>query len=246
MARAVIAARRLGRRYGGVQALRDLHLDVAAGEVVALLGANGSGKTTALRCLAGELVPTSGGVRIAGADPHVEPDGERARRALAFVSDTPVFYRELTVKEHVHLIAAAFDDLDGIDRAMDVLDELGVADKRDARPHELSSGQRQKVVLACAHARPFSALLLDEPVLRLDPASQQWLHDRLVDHARDGVAIVLTTHQPRFADGLADRVVQLADGVVVREQPYDEFLASGWGERIGDRADEHDDPDAEG
>src|SRR5690554_7244429 len=102
MARAVIAARRLGRRYGGVQALRDLHLDVAAGEVVALLGANGSGKTTALRCLAGELVPTSGGVRIAGADPHVEPDGERARRALAFVSDTPVFYRELTVEEHVH------------------------------------------------------------------------------------------------------------------------------------------------
>ena len=229
----VLEARGLVRRYGKIPALDGLNLALAPGGAVALLGANGSGKTTALRCMAGELVPSEGEVRVAGADPHAEPEGEAARRALAFVADTPVFYRELTVGEHVRLVAAAFDDSEGVDRAETLLAELGLASRLNARPHELSSGQRQKVMLACVHARRFQVLMLDEPVLRLDPGSQGWLRERLSAHARSGVAIVLATHQPRFAKGLADRVVCLDEGRVVADEPLATFLARGADHEIG-------------
>lgn len=229
----IVETQGLGRRYGDLVALDALDLSVAPGEVVALLGHNGSGKTTALRCIAGDLVPTAGRVRVVGADPHTEPDGERARRALAFVADTPVFYRDLTVAEHIALVAAAYDDPEGTARGMDVLAELGLEAKATARPHELSSGQRQKALLACVHARPFDALALDEPVLRLDPAAQRWLRGALQRHAVAGAAILLTTHQPRFAEGLADRAVCLVEGRVVSDEPFEEFLARGGDEQIG-------------
>lgn len=229
----VVVARGLARRYGEVTALEHLDVDLRAGEVLAVLGANGSGKTTALRCIAGDLVPTEGSIRVAGADPHVEPEGERARRALAFVPDTPVFYRDLTVEEHVRLVAAAFDDPEGVERGERVLSELGLWPKRRARGHELSSGQRQKALLACIHARPFSVLALDEPVLRLDPVAQAWLRGTLERLADDGVALLLTTHQPGFAEGLADRVLCLEDGRVVADEPFDQFFARGAAEAIG-------------
>lgn len=228
-----IAARGLTRYFGDQPALVDMDLDVAPGEAVALLGANGSGKTTALRCIAGQLTPSAGTVAVAGGDPGREPDGETVRRRLAFVPDTPVFYRELTVAEHLRLVAAAFDDADGADRGETVLGELGLTDRLSARPHELSSGQRQKVLLACTHARPFSILLLDEPVLRLDPGSQAWLHARLRAHRDAGTTVVLTTHQPAFATGLARRAVCLEDGRIVVDTDFDAFLDSGHAARIG-------------
>ena len=239
--RPAVVAVGLGRRYGDIAALEDLTLRVEPGEVVALLGANGSGKTTALRCMAGDLQPTAGEVRIFGADPHREQESETARRTLALVPDTPVFYRDLTVAEHVALVAAAHDDPEGVRRGERVLAELGLEGRRDARPAHLSSGQRQKALLACIAARPFDVLLLDEPVLRLDPASQAWLRERLAEHARDGVAVILTTHQPSFAAGLADRAVLLAEGRLALEQPFDEFLDSGGAARIGAGAAEPDD-----
>ena len=229
----VLTVQGVARRYGDLEALADLDLNVLPGEVVALLGGNGSGKTTALRCIAGELVPTRGTVRIAGADPHQEPSGERARRELAFIPDTPVFYRELTVKEHVQLVAAAFEDRKGVERGLTVLEELGLGARHDVRPSELSSGQRQKLLIACVHARPFRLLLLDEPVLRLDPAAQQWLRDRLAAHAQAGSAVLCTTHQPEFARGLADRAVVLQEGRVIADEPYERFLSSGAARRIG-------------
>lgn len=233
MSEPLVAARGLTRRYGSQDALVGFDLDCAGGEVVALLGANGSGKTTALRCMAGQLVPTAGWAAVAGADPQREPEGEAARRALAFVPDTPVFYRELTVAEHLRLVAAVFDDPSGVERGEAVLGELDLFARAGARPHELSSGQRQKALLACVAARPFAALLLDEPVLRLDPGSQAWLHRWLVGQRRAGTAIVVTTHQPAFVEGLADRVVQLHEGRTVADEDLAAFRARGDGAHIG-------------
>ena len=233
----VLTARGLTYRYGTHTALRDFDLEVTPGEVVALLGANGSGKTTALRCVAGQLSPSEGVVTVAGADPHREPEAEQARRALAFVPDTPVFYRGLSIAEHVRLVAAAFDDPQGVERGEAVLAELGLADRLALRPHELSSGQRQKALLACVHARPFTGLLLDEPVLRLDPASQAWLHRRLRAHREAGVAIVLTTHHPAFANGLAARVLCLEEGRIAADETFASFLARGADARIGHQPD---------
>lgn len=230
-----LAVHGLSRRYGGLQALRDLELEVGPGECVAIVGQNGSGKTTAVRTIAGLLEPTAGRVEVAGSAVHTEPSGIEARAAMSVVPDNPSLYPDLTVREHLELVAlahaAAGDDLD--ERIDALLAKLGLADKRDARPGELSRGMRQKLQLACALIRPHRLLVLDEPVVGLDPPSQQTLRELLLEAKRAGVAVMLTTHQLEFARGVADRAVVLADGVVVADGPYDEIIAGGSIEGFG-------------
>jgi ABC-2 type transport system ATP-binding protein len=207
----------LRRTYGRLVALAGLDLAVGAGECVALIGANGSGKSTAVRTIAGLLEPSEGSVRVCGHDPHAEPAAEHARAALALVPDTPLLYDDLTVREHLELVALSHDvyDDDVEDRIDALLDRLGLAAREDFVPRELSRGMRQKTQLACALVRPAALLLLDEPVVGLDPPSQLLLADLLRERKRAGAAVVLTTHQMAFADGLADRAVMLEEGEVV-------------------------------
>jgi ABC-2 type transport system ATP-binding protein len=229
-----LTVRGLSRRYGGFEALRDLALEIAPGECVAIVGHNGSGKTTAVRTIAGLLEPSAGSVEVAGASVHEEPDGIEARAAMAIVPDTPALYPDLTVREHLELVAVAHgvadDDLDArIDR---LLTRLGLEGKRDARPGTLSRGMRQKVGLGCALIRPHRLLVLDEPVVGLDPASQQTLRELLLEAKAAGVAVMFTTHQLAFARGIADRALVLADGVVVADGPYDEVIDGEAGHRL--------------
>lgn len=224
---AVLNVRGLGRRYGEFDALRGLDLTVAAGECVAVIGHNGSGKTTAVRLIAGLLEPSSGDVQIVARSIHDEAEATDARAALAAVPDTPSLYDDLTVREHLQLVAIAHGVAgeDGIEqRITQLLEQLGMASKADARPGALSRGMRQKLQLACALVRPHRLLMLDEPVVGLDPASQRTLQQLLLEAKGNGVAVVLTTHQLAFARGIADRAVVLADGVVVADGPYDEVV----------------------
>lgn len=224
-----LTVRGLSRSYGGFEALRDLELDIGPGECVAVVGHNGSGKTTAVRTIAGLLEPSAGVVEVAGATMGEEPAAIEARAAMAVVPDTPSLYSDLTVREHLELVAVAHgvagDDLD--ERIDALLGRLGLEDKRDARPGELSRGMRQKVQLGCALIRPHRLLVMDEPVVGLDPASQQMLRELLLEAKRAGVAVMLTTHQLEFARGIADRAVVLEQGVVVVDGPYDEVVDGG-------------------
>jgi ABC-2 type transport system ATP-binding protein len=226
---APLTVRGLSRSYGGFEALRGLDLDIAPGECVAVVGHNGSGKTTAVRTIAGLLEPSAGIVEVAGSAVAEEPAGIEARAAMAVVPDTPSLYSDLTVHEHLVLVAVAHgvagDDLD--ERIDLLLGRLGLDGKRDARPGELSRGMRQKVQLGCALIRPYRLLVLDEPVVGLDPASQQTLRELLLEAKGDGAAIMLTTHQLEFARGIADRAVVLEEGVVVADGPYDEIVDGG-------------------
>jgi ABC-2 type transport system ATP-binding protein len=223
-------ARAVSHSYGRLVALRDFSLTVAPGRCVALIGANGSGKSTAMRTLAGLLEPTEGEVRIEGIDPHREPAAEQARARLAMVPDNPLLYGDLTVREHVELVTVAHGvahaDIDGL------LARLGLTHRSDFRPSELSRGMRQKAQLACALVRPAALLLLDEPVVGLDPPSQALLHTILAERKAAGCAIVLTTHQLGFADGLADEGLLLQEGQVADRGPYREVAqqaaTTGW------------------
>jgi ABC-2 type transport system ATP-binding protein len=231
---ASLAVKELSRSYGEHEALRDLELRIEPGECVAVIGHNGSGKTTAVRLIAGLLEPSAGVVEVMGARMHGDDGGDRARAdeahraraAVAVVPDTPSLYPDLTVGEHLELVAIAHgvagDDLD--ERIDGVLERLELAGRRDARPGELSRGMRQKLPLGCALIRPYELLVLDEPVVGLDPPAQRMLRELLITVKRGGTAVLLTTHQLEFARGIADRAVLLSEGVVVIDGPYDEVV----------------------
>jgi ABC-2 type transport system ATP-binding protein len=217
----ILSVRDLGRSFGRLEALARLDLDLRGGECVALMGPNGCGKTTALRTVAGRLEPSRGTVAIAGHDPHEEPGATGARAALAMVPDSPLLYDDLTVREHLELVAvahgAAGDDLS--ERLDALLARLMLSERGDALPRELSRGMRQKAQLACALARPFQLLILDEPVVGLDAASVEVLVTVLEEVRARGGAVLLSTHQEDFSERTADRVLELEEGRVVRMRP---------------------------
>jgi ABC-2 type transport system ATP-binding protein len=223
MSGAALAVRGLHRSYGGFEALAGLDLEIGSGECVAVIGRNGSGKTTAVRLIAGLLDPSEGFVEVLGVRRDRESGSTAARAAMAVVLDTPQLYADLTVAEHLELVAIAHGVADHeLDRRIDaVLVRLGVDERRDSRPGELSRGMRQKVQLGCALIRPYRVLVLDEPVVGLDPGSQETLRELLLGAKRDGAAVMLTTHQLDFARGIADRAVLLADGAALADGPYD-------------------------
>jgi ABC-type multidrug transport system ATPase subunit len=220
----------LRREYGRLIALASLDLKVAAGECVALIGSNGSGKSTAVRTIAGLLEPSAGWIRVSGYDPHKEPEAEDARAELALVPDSPLLYDDLTVRQHLELVTLTHGV--GEERIDDLLERLGLAARTGFLPRELSRGMRQKTQLACALVRPAAVLMLDEPVVGLDPPSQALLHELLLEAKRNGTAVVLTTHQMAFAEGLADRAVMLDEGEVADQGPWAEVReraqARGW------------------
>jgi ABC-2 type transport system ATP-binding protein len=232
-----LRAEGIARSYGRLEALAELDLRVGAGECVALIGANGSGKTTAVRIVAGLLEPTQGTVRVGGFDPHREPEAEGARAALALVPDTPVLYDDLTVRRHLELVALAHGVADdGLEeRISSLLERLRLPDRAEFVPRELSRGMRQKTQLACALVRPAALVVLDEPVVGLDPPSQRLLREILAERKAAGAGVLFTTHQLAFADGLADRAVVLQEGRVVDAGPWAAVRgraeAEGWDAR---------------
>jgi ABC-2 type transport system ATP-binding protein len=229
-----LEAHEVSHSYGRLEALRDFSLTIVPGQCVALVGANGSGKSTAVRTLAGLVAPTAGYVRVEGFDPHAEPEAERARERLALVPDNPLLYGDLTVREHLELVTVAHGlaGSESDERIDALLDRLELGHRRDFRPAELSRGMRQKTQLACALIRPAAVLLLDEPVVGLDPPSQALLHAILDERKAAGCAVLLTTHQLGFAEGLADRGVLLAEGEIADAGSYREVseraASTGW------------------
>jgi ABC-2 type transport system ATP-binding protein len=230
----ILSVRGLRRTFGELAAVDGLDLDLPPGECVALIGHNGSGKTTALRVMCGRLEPTAGTVTVNGADVHDRRRGHIARARLAFVPDAPVLYEDLTVREHLELVGVAHGASDGLDERIDLLVErLGLSRRSDFLPRHLSRGMRQKTQIACALIRPFDVLLLDEPVVGLDPPSQATLRSLLLEAKRDGAGVVFSTHQLAFAIGLADRLLVLDDGRVVDQGAFDAVRAGTEATRLG-------------
>jgi len=204
---AVLVADQLTKEYGDVVALADFKLSVDAGELVALVGHNGSGKSTFLRLVAGLLEPTDGVLVVANS-----PAGSlRARSEVSFVPDQPVLYDDLSVNEHIEFTARLHGELGWPDRADALLDLLGLAARADDLPSRFSRGLRQKTSLVLGLVRPFSILLVDEPFVGLDPHGQAALTELLVEAAAAGAAVLVATHQLSFLEH-ATRCVALRDG----------------------------------
>jgi ABC-type multidrug transport system ATPase subunit len=203
----LLSAHGLGRSYDGYIALGSFTLDVGGGELVALIGPNGAGKTTFLNLAAGLLDPTAGGIEIAGE----VPGSIEARRALSYLPDTPVFYEDLSVVEHLEYVAALHGAEDPAARIDELISRLGLDGWEDALGAELSKGMKQKASIALALVRPFQVLLADEPLDGLDPPSRAALFELLAETRAAGAAIVVSTHRPDVI-AAADRCVAIRDG----------------------------------
>jgi ABC-2 type transport system ATP-binding protein len=222
-----IAVDHFGRTYatttGSFTAVDDLSFAVASGEIVGLIGPNGAGKTTTLRSLAGILRPTSGRVRIDGHD--LIDDPLEARRRLAFMPDEPHLFEYLTVEEHLRLVARLYgvDDFDR--RANALLDELELKGKEGSLPGELSRGMRQKVVIACGLVRSATTLLFDEPLTGLDPIGIRRMRNTIVARARDGAAILLSSHLLHLVEEVCSRVIIMDRGRKIADGTFAELAS---------------------
>lgn len=204
----MLIIRGLTKSFAGRQVLAGLDLDVVAGESVALLGANGSGKTTTLRCVVGLARPDVGRIVVAGADAAVDPI--EARRRLSYLPQQSMFPPTLTVRETLAVVAR----LRGLgSRDVDrEIESCGLAGLADRGVGYLSGGERQRLAMAIAFLPTVDLYLFDEPSANLDPAASRLLFQRARQLKRDGRTLLFTTHVPADVRHLATRVVYLRDG----------------------------------
>jgi len=219
----VVEAQGLTRRFGDATAVRDLSFRVEPGEILGLVGPNGAGKTTTLRCLAGILPPTEGSVRIGGRDLAAEPVA--ARRALAFMPDDPALFEYLTVEEHLRMVARIYGVAEADGRIDALLAELGLGDRRDRFPEELSRGMKQKLTIACGLLHDPEALLFDEPLTGLDPGAIRRMKATIVDRARNGAAVILSSHLLHLVEEVCPRILVIQGGREVAAGSVDEIRA---------------------
>lgn len=211
-----VLAKGLRKRFGEVEALAGLDLEVAAGEVVCLLGANGAGKTTTLLLLLGLLQPSAGSVSLAGVDMTREPLAGR-RRAL-YLPERVALYPRLSGLENLdYLLGLAGEPL-GEEQLLEHLAHVGLDAEAARRPTSgYSKGMRQKVALAMARARRAQVLLLDEPLSGLDPASAGAFCETVAELARAGASVLMTTHDLYRARQVSQRIAVMTKGRLVSE-----------------------------
>jgi polar amino acid transport system ATP-binding protein len=221
--RALLQARGLRKVFGAQVVLDDLDLDVEQGECVVLIGGSGSGKSTLLRCL--NLLETldDGQVLLDGediSDPRVDVDAVRARVGIVFQAFN--LFPHLSVLDNVTLAPVRVHKRPrrvAEQQAREMLARVGLADKADARPDALSGGQQQRAAIARALVNAPALMLLDEVTSALDPELVHEVLTLLRDLRRDGMTMVLATHEMGFARSVADKVCFLHDGRVLEQGP---------------------------
>ncbi|MGW0518872.1 ABC transporter ATP-binding protein [Crossiella sp. NPDC003009] len=204
---AEILAEGVGVRVAERWLFRELDLSVAAGECVALTGANGIGKSTLLRCVYGVQPVSEGRVLVAGEVP--DETSVEFRRAVSVKLDDSELFAELSPRQHIDLLLGSFGRPASAEDVQELLAYAGLGICADVAAAALSAGQRQRLLLLGAIARPHEVLLLDEPERALDAQARQWVAELVGQCTAEGVAVVVATHDPALRTAIADRVVEL-------------------------------------
>ena len=213
----MIHAEHLRKTYGPTAVLDDVSLELGTGEGLTLLGPNGTGKTTLLRIVATLLRPTSGSLRVAGADAVQEP--EAVRGAIDMVGHGSWVYEDLSALENLRFWTVMGGHDAGEARLRAALEEVELDASADRRARTFSAGMKRRLALARVLLGRARLLLLDEPFTGLDRAGRKWLGEFLLSFKSRGGALILATHSFDAGVGVADRVAILAGGRIVLDRP---------------------------
>jgi ABC-2 type transport system ATP-binding protein len=217
----MIEVRNLVKRYGAITAVDDVSFVVEPGEVVALLGPNGAGKSTTIKAITGLLRPTSGRVAVAGYDVSKEP--VPAKERFGYVPDRPYLYQKLTGRELLRFQGRLYGVKDADAEAQRWLDFFSLGDFANELIETYSHGMRQKLTFIAALLHKPQVLVIDEPMVGLDPRAARQVKDLMRGRADDGRTVLLTTHSMETAEAVADRVLLLHRGRVAASGTMDEL-----------------------
>ena len=235
--RPIVSLRNLHKRFGQLEVLKDISLDVASGEVVVIFGRSGSGKSTLLRCINLLEEPTSGSVEVDGIVFNPGPLASRLKRATVreIRLKTGMVFQEFNLFPHLSVIQNVVEapitvkkmpKEEAEELSLHFLEKVGVADKRDEHPIRLSGGQKQRVAIARALAMQPKTLLFDEPTSALDPELIGEVLAVMKDLAHEsGVTMLVVTHEMGFAREVAHRMVFMHEGRLIEEGPPAELIS---------------------
>ncbi|MGI5973193.1 MAG: amino acid ABC transporter ATP-binding protein [Oscillospiraceae bacterium] len=214
---------------GAVRALNDCSLEVSKGEVVTIIGPSGSGKSTLLRCLNLLEVPTAGTVTFHGVDiTDPKTDIDLHRRKMGMVFQHFNLFPHMTVLKNITLAPVQLGlctEAQAQEKARALLERVGLPDKADEYPIRLSGGQKQRIAIVRALAMEPEVMLFDEPTSALDPEMVGEVLEVMKTLAKEGMTMVVVTHEMGFAREVGDRVIFMADGTILEENTPEEFFA---------------------
>lgn len=204
----------LTKRYGDFTAVRNIDLVVPRGELFGFLGPNGAGKTTTLRMMAGILKPTSGSIRVAGVDLIANPIAAKSK--LGFIPDRPFIYEKLTGSEFLRFVAGLYDQKgpEVGHRGRELLALFDLEEWRDELVESYSHGMRQKLIISSAFVHRPEVIVVDEPMVGLDPKAARILKDLFREYTHRGHTIIFSTHTLEVAESLCDRLAIIVQGEI--------------------------------
>jgi ABC-2 type transport system ATP-binding protein len=210
----MIELRGLTKRYGSFTAVNNIDLSVPRGELFGFLGPNGAGKTTTLRMIAGILRPTSGTVHIGGIDLAAQPTAAKSK--LGFVPDRPFIYEKLSGSEFLRFVAGLYNqEGPAIEhRARELLALFDLEEWRDELVESYSHGMRQKLIISSAFVHRPEVIVVDEPMVGLDPKAARILKDLFKEYTRRDHTIMMSTHTLEVAETMCDRIAIMQGGVI--------------------------------
>ncbi len=224
----IIELRHVDKHFGDLHVLKDVNLAIGKGEVVVVIGPSGSGKSTLCRAINRLETIDSGEILIEG-----QPLPEEGRELAAMRAELGMVFQSFNLFAHMSILqnvtlgpteVLGLSKAEAEKRAMELLERVGVASQAHKVPAQLSGGQQQRVAIARSLAMHPKAMLFDEPTSALDPEMINEVLDVMVDLARQGMTMIVVTHEMNFARRVADRVVFMADGAIVEESTPDEFF----------------------
>lgn len=237
----IIELRHVDKHFGDLHVLKDVSLSVGKGEVVVVIGPSGSGKSTLCRAINRLETIDSGEILIEG-----KPLPQEGRELAAMRAELGMVFQSFNLFAHMSILqnvmlgpveVLGLSKAEAEERAMELLDRVGVASQANKVPAQLSGGQQQRVAIARSLAMHPKAMLFDEPTSALDPEMINEVLDVMVDLARQGMTMIVVTHEMNFARRVADRVVFMADGAIVEEGAPDAFFDHPQSQRARDFLD---------